>query len=192
VSHPEQQLDPHTLRLNLYLTQAVILGMAAIFSCLLHGFEGTIRLFHSPGLPDYIQAGGVVLLITASSIVVHRFVPRNWQDDGSINERVFQGLPLWKTFLLCAGIGIAEEWLFRGVVQSWAGNLWTSCFFALIHVRYLRKPLMVAMVFVTSYLLGCLYETHRSLLPPIAAHIGIDFLLAVYLQKVVHREGRNA
>jgi membrane protease YdiL (CAAX protease family) len=186
VSHRRDQLDTHTLRLNLFLTQAMVMAIAAAASLLLHGWHGTRVLFHYPGWPDFAWAGGVTLLIVVSSIAIDRYLPRSWQDDGSVNERIFLDLPIWKTLALCVVVGIGEEWLFRGVVQSLIGNIWTSCLFTLVHIRYLRKPLMLVSVFVTSSLLGFLYDLSSSLLPSIASHIGIDFLLAVYL---VYRKG---
>jgi membrane protease YdiL (CAAX protease family) len=164
-----EQLDVRTLRLHLYLTQGLVITAAAVASLLLHGWHGTVA---------------VALLVAGVSIGMDRFLPRRWQDDGSVNERIFLGLSLPQTFCLCALIGIGEEWLFRGIVQPLAGNGWTSLVFTLVHFRYLRKPLLLVSVFGTSFLLGILFELHGRLLPPVMAHIAIDFILAVYLQRV--------
>ncbi len=185
------QLDSRTLRLNLCLTQGIVWVIAAAGSLLLHGKKGTVALFSFPDWLDFVWAAGVTALVVSSSIAMDRYLPRSWQDDGDINERIFMGLPLLPTLSLCVVVGIGEEWLFRGVFQPLIGNLWTSLLFTLVHVRYLRKPLLLAAVFATSYLLGHLFDSHDSLLPPIAAHIGIDFLLALTLQKATKREGRN-
>ncbi|CFJ49846.1 CAAX amino terminal protease self-immunity [Mycobacterium tuberculosis] len=86
------------------------------------------------------------------------------------------------TVLVCFVVGFSEEWLFRGVIQPFAGNLWTSVIFTMVHIRYLRKPLLIASVFATSWLLGELFDAEGTLWLPIAAHIIIDMTLAFYLQ----------
>jgi membrane protease YdiL (CAAX protease family) len=178
-----EQLDVRTLRLNLYLTQGLVIASAAVASCLLHGWQETITLFSFPGWRDLAIAVAVALLVAGVSIGMERFLPRHWQDDGKVNERIFLGLSLPKTFCLCVLIGVGEEWLFRGVVQPLAGNVWTSLLFTFVHFRYLRRPLLLVSVFGTSYLLGVLFDLNGRLLPPVTAHIAIDFILAVYVQR---------
>ncbi|MFY0543020.1 CPBP family intramembrane glutamic endopeptidase [Brevibacillus sp. H7] len=190
MSNPLDELDIRTLRLNLCITQGIVWALAASASFLIHGREKTYLMFTISDRLDFAYAGGVAMLAVGASIAMARYLPRTWQDDGNINERIFIGLPFWQTLGLCITVGVGEEWLFRGVLQPLIGNVWTSLVFMLVHVRYLRKPLLLVSVFGTSYLLGCLFELHDSLLPPIFAHIVIDLSLAVYLQKT-HREGRN-
>lgn len=184
-------LDDATLRFNLWLTQVVVIGVALIGSLFVHGWADTLSLFRFPGIGSLIWAIGVAAVVVGSSIGMDRFLPPRWQDDGSINERIFSGLSIGGTFVLCCVIGIGEEWLFRGVVQPVIGNVWTSVLFTLVHVRYLSKPLLVGSVFVTSWLLGWLMETSGSLLPSILAHIVIDLLFAFYIQHGYSRERRN-
>jgi membrane protease YdiL (CAAX protease family) len=183
-----EQLDVRTLRLNLLLTQGLVVTVAAVSSFWMNGWHGTFTLFSFPGWRDLAFAVAAACLVAGVSIGMERFLARHWQDDGSVNERMFLGLSLSQTFCLCALIGIGEEWLFRGIVQPLAGNVWTSLLFTLVHFRYLRKPLLLVSVFGTSYLLGGLFDLHGRLLPPITAHIAIDFILAVYVQRT--REGR--
>jgi membrane protease YdiL (CAAX protease family) len=178
-----EQLDVRTLRLNLYLTQGLVITAAAVASFLMHGWHGTRALFAFPGWRDLAYAVGAAVLVAAVSIGMERFLPRRWQDDGHVNERIFLGLSLPQTILLCTLIGFGEEWLFRGVVQPLAGNGWTSLLFTLVHFRYLRKPLLLVSVFGTSCLLGALFDLHGRLLPPVAAHVAIDLILAVYVQR---------
>ncbi|MEJ8544906.1 CPBP family intramembrane glutamic endopeptidase [Brevibacillus borstelensis] len=175
-------LDDATLRFNLWLTQVVVIGVALFGSLFVHGWAGTLDLFRLPAPGAFLWAILVAALVVGSSIVMDRFLPRSWQDDGSINERIFTGLSIGRTVILCCLIGFGEEWLFRGVIQAFIGNLWTSVFFTLVHVRYLSKPLLVGSVFVTSWLLGWLLEASGCLLPSILAHIVIDLLLALYIQ----------
>ncbi|MDF2682044.1 MAG: family intrarane metalloprotease [Brevibacillus sp.] len=177
-----QEMDEANLRLNLWLTQGLVLAVAAGSSFFFHGRSGTKELFVAPGWPSLGLALIVALLIVAASIAMDRYLPSSWQDDGSVNEMVFGSMSPFTTLLVCISVGVGEEWLFRGVVQPLAGNLWTSVIFALIHVRYLKKPLLFVSVFVTSMLLGFLFQREGTLWPSILAHIAIDLLLAFYLQ----------
>lgn len=187
--HP--MIDDATLRFHLWLTQLIVLGLAAAGSLIFHGWEKSLALFHLAPARALLWSGGVALLVVLTSIAMDRYLPPKWQDDGDINERIFSGLSPWQTALLCIMIGLGEEWLFRGVIQPFAGNLWTSLLFTLVHVRYLRKPLLIGSVFLTSWLLGCLFEANGLLLPPILAHILIDLLLAFYIQCGCTRERRS-
>lgn len=175
-------LDDTTLQLNLWVTQGLILTIAAACSLWLHGWNGTLGLFR---LPEWTGMGWAVLLAAAvilASIAMERYLPETWQDDGRINERIFGSMSTAGIFLACLAIGMGEEWLFRGVIQPFAGNLWTSVIFTLVHTRYLRKPLLIASLFTTSWLLGLLFDLEQSLWAPIVAHSGIDLVLALYVR----------
>ncbi|MFD2371805.1 CPBP family intramembrane glutamic endopeptidase [Brevibacillus sp. GCM10020057] len=175
-------MDEANLRLNLWLTQGMVLGIAAGSSWLVHGASGTAALFAKPDWADMNMALGVALLIVAASIAMDRWLPSNWQDDGQVNEMVFGQMSPIMTLLVCIAVGVGEEWLFRGVIQPFVGNVWTSVIFSLVHFRYLKKPLLFLSVMGTSLLLGLLFQRTGTLWPSIAAHIIIDLLLAYYLQ----------
>jgi len=182
-----QGLDSSMLMLNLWLTQAVVMVLAAAGSLWLHGWQSTLALFSRPSPAGMGWTMLVAVLVVGISIGMERFLPERWQDDGSINERLFGQMSKLMTILVCVVVGFTEEWLFRGVIQSFAGNLWTSVIFTLIHTRYLRKPLLVASLFLTSWLLGELYAYEWNLWLPIAAHILVDLTLAFYLQYILKR-----
>ncbi|MED4751106.1 CPBP family intramembrane glutamic endopeptidase [Brevibacillus choshinensis] len=177
-----QEMDEANLRLNLWLTQGLVLAIAAGSSFFVHGWIGTRELFVAPDWLGLGMALVIALLIVVASITMDIYLPSSWQDDGSVNEMVFGGMSPFMTLLVCISVGVGEEWLFRGVIQTVAGNLWTSVLFTLIHVRYLKKPLLFVTVFVTSMLLGYLFQREGTLWPSIFAHIAIDLLLAFYLQ----------
>lgn len=187
-----QGMDPTVLQLNLWLTQGVVLVLAAGGSLWMHGWQSTLALFSRPSLAGIGWAALVAIFVVGMSIGMERFLPQRWQDDGSINEQLFGQMSLLMTVLVCVVVGVTEEWLFRGVIQSFAGNLWTSVIFTLVHTRYLRKPLLVASLFLTSWLLGELYIYEGNLWLPIIAHILVDLTLAFYLQSIIkHRKGEG-
>lgn len=185
-----REIDEATLRLNLWLTQGLVLALAAGSSFFIYGWQSTLALYQTPSRAGMGWAAVVMVTVVFASIAMERYLPRKWQDDGNVNEQIFGRMAPHTTILVCIAVGIGEEWLFRGVIQPLAGNGWTSLIFTLIHVRYLKKPLLVGSVFLTSWLLGMLFSLEGSLWPPIVAHIGIDLLLAFYLQ-ITLRKGKG-
>ncbi|GAB1531099.1 MULTISPECIES: lysostaphin resistance A-like protein [Brevibacillus] len=185
------EVDEATLRLNLWLTQGIVIGVAAAGSLFVLGWDATLSLFTLPGWNAVLWAVFVAAGIIIASIVMDRYLPKRWQDDNSINEKVFGAMLPSTTILVCMVVGVGEEWLFRGVIQSLAGNFWSSLIFTLIHVRYLKKPLMIISVFGTSLILGLLFSHYQSLWPSIVAHILIDVMLAFYLQKTIKKKGEE-
>ncbi|MDH6349184.1 type II CAAX endopeptidase family protein [Brevibacillus sp. 1238] len=181
------EVDEATLRMNLWLTQGLVLAAAAISSFWVHGWKGTLGLLSFQGWPGIGIACCVAVGIVVLNLVMEIFLPKRWQDDGSLNEKIFGAMSPGMTVMICVIVGFAEEWLFRGVIQPFAGNGWTSFLFTLVHVRYLKKPLLIVSVFGTSWLLGMLMEQQMSLWPPIVAHIVIDVSLAFYLQRTLKK-----
>ncbi|MGA8944239.1 MAG: type II CAAX endopeptidase family protein [Thermoactinomyces sp.] len=126
-------------------------------------------------------AGCLILLIEAAMI---RWLPQSWMDDGGINRLLFKD----RSFIHILGISVlaatSEEILFRGVFQEWLGIWITSLLFVLMHTRYLRKWLLVTVVFLISIGLGYLAEACQNLAPVIIAHGLVDFVLGCYLRFV--------
>nr|WP_254613064.1 CPBP family intramembrane glutamic endopeptidase [Brevibacillus sp. HB1.2] len=173
------------------MTQGILMGVAASGSLLVLGLDATLSLFTLPGWNAVLWAVFVAGGIISASMAMDRYLPKRWQDDGSINEKVFGAMLPSTTILVCMVVGVGEEWLFRGVIQSLTGNFWSSLIFTLIHVRYLKKPLMIISVFGTSWILGLLFSHFQSLWPSIVAHILIDVMLAFYLQNTIKKKGEE-
>jgi hypothetical protein len=184
-----KELDRQTLYLNLLLTQGILLCAGIILSLFVHGGQGSWLLFRFPGWKAMTFAVGAAAAIAALSLLLEQILPKRWLDDGELNRRIFHGLSLWRTALLCGVVGLSEEWLFRGVIQPLAGNLLTSLAFTLIHFRYLRKPFLSVTVFLMSLVLGWLFQSAQSLLVPITAHSLFDFFMALSIQYRPSREG---
>ncbi|AIG26182.1 CPBP family intramembrane metalloprotease [Brevibacillus laterosporus] len=177
-----EQLDDRTLLLNLWLTQGIVLLIALLGSWFLYTkteFWQLLLTMH----PSYLgYAVLLIVLVVASNIIIEKTVPPSWVDDGGMNERIFRSLSIPTTFLLCVAVGISEEWLFRGVIHELIGNVWTSILFTAIHFRYLQKPILIGMVFLTSYLLGILFTWTNSLITVMFVHATINFVLALFLK----------
>lgn len=183
MNSPIDQMDDRFLRVNLLITQGILLLIAIVASFFVHTWDTFTRLFHISSWSFLVYGALFAILVVFIGEGLERLVPANWVADGEINQRIFRNLSFTKTIVYCILVGIAEEWLFRGVIQWWLGNWWTSLLFTLIHIRYLKKPLLLLMVFGTSYGLGYLFDVQGSLWVPIIAHSLLDFLSALIIQR---------
>ncbi len=85
--------------------------------------------------------------------------------------------------------GVAEELLFRGVLQVKYGIAVASVLFGLAHA------VSVAYVVVTVIMglyIGLIYRVSGSLLPPIQMHFIYDFAALLYLRYYWHPNGRES
>ncbi|WP_158633982.1 CPBP family intramembrane glutamic endopeptidase [Radiobacillus deserti] len=121
------------------------------------------------------------ITVVLIDLILFMIVP-NQLDDGGINEIIFSNRTTWELVSLCAVVGVSEEVLFRGVIQTTFGLITASVIFAIIHVRYLNKPLLLISVVLLSFLLGYIYEVTQSLVYSMVAHFIIDVLLGFLIR----------
>ncbi|MCS1350954.1 CPBP family intramembrane glutamic endopeptidase [Mechercharimyces sp. CAU 1602] len=170
------------LLLSVWFTQGIILLTAIIFLIIQGRLEWKL-IFDKDDLNWIIIGIGVGLLIVIVDVVMDRFLPARWLDDGGINEALFWGRSIPLIALIAFVVSIAEELLFRGVLQHWLGVVGASCLFVLIHVRYLRRWVLMLTIFCISLTFGWMVEWKGTLAPAIAAHFVVDFVLGVLLSK---------
>lgn len=102
----------------------------------------------------------------------------------------------WTDLLVLAVIaGVAEELLFRGVIQPWMENSWgagigligSSILFGLLHAI---TPLYALLATSVSIYLGCSldYGGERNLLTPIVIHSAYDYLVFLALIKTYKKQ----
>ncbi|UOA07242.1 CPBP family intramembrane glutamic endopeptidase [Methylobacter sp. S3L5C] len=151
---------------NIYFSEAAIT----------YGLIGTIPLFLMFLALEKIQGGSVVkireLLLDTLGPGLHRY---RWTD----------------LFLLAAIAGIAEELLFRGVIQPWIEGAWgltaglvvSNVVFGLVHAV---TPLYAVLAALVGFYLGLSldYGGERNLLIPVIIHGFYDFLAFVALMRV--------
>ena len=66
-----------------------------------------------------------------------KVLPFRYYDDGGLNERIFRGRSVIEIAVISSVVSIAEEILFRGVIQTHVGLILSSIIFAFVHFRYL-------------------------------------------------------
>ncbi|MCF6408263.1 CPBP family intramembrane glutamic endopeptidase [Pseudalkalibacillus salsuginis] len=178
-----QSLSKRELYLNLYLTQGIFLLLTVILSLFFQqDFADWIALLQPDWLRIIVWSTPVILLVVLVDLILWKKAPRHFIDDGGINERIFSDISLPHLILVAGIIGICEELLFRGLLQTNIGYVPASLLFALMHIRYITKPVLLLFAILLSFLLGAIFIITENLLIPILIHIGIDFLLGLIIR----------
>ncbi|MFD1065273.1 CPBP family intramembrane glutamic endopeptidase [Oceanobacillus locisalsi] len=178
-----KQLSNKELRIQLFFSQGLLLLAAVVLSFFL--FDSFFDWFHlfSWNPREMIIFGLLsAVLIVLVELSVMYITPRKWRDDGGINELIFQNQPISFIFVFTLAVAICEELLFRGVIQTTFGYVFASILFALVHIRYLKKPLLFLAVLFLSFYIGWVYEYTANLIVPIVMHFFIDFLLGLVIR----------
>ena len=126
----------------------------------------------------FLIACGVIFL----NLLLSNLLPKEYMDDGGINEKLFQKRSVAHIFVIAAVVSFAEELLFRVVLQAQLGLWLTSILFAVIHIRYLQKWVLFTSVLAVGTLIGWLYDFTGSVIGPMLCHFTIDFVLGCYLR----------
>lgn len=177
-----KNLTGKELRFHLYISQFAIILLAIIL-----GF------IFMQNIPDsmfqinfrYLAIGAVSgIIVVIIDLLFMKIVAPHYFDDGGINEKIFKGLSIPKIFAMTLLIAVAEELLFRGVIQTKFGLVVASIIFALTHIRYWSKWFLLINIIVLSFWIGFIYDwTEQQLLPSIVMHFTIDFLLGIYISR---------
>ncbi|MCO0596545.1 CPBP family intramembrane metalloprotease [Peribacillus butanolivorans] len=179
-----KQLTDKQLLYNLFLTQIILLTLAFFLGIILFNDRSTffdLFIFNDLNILLFgIPAGIIVVLF---DLFMMKVTPSSYQDDGGINERIFSSLSYSMIFVVALVVAISEELLFRGVLQTHLGLLWTSIIFAAVHYRYLFNWFLFLNVLVLSFFIGFLFEWTNNLLVTITAHFLIDFILGVLIRR---------
>jgi membrane protease YdiL (CAAX protease family) len=93
-------------------------------------------------------------------------------------------------FVLAAVSAVCEEILFRGILQSHLGLVWSSLIFGFVHLPRNRVFLLWTLeATLLGFCLGFLFLLTGTLAAPIAAHFTINFGNLLYMQK--YRTGED-
>lgn len=190
-----KQLTDKQLLYNLFLTQIILLTIAFFLGIILFKDVSTFfNLFNFKDMNILLIGVSAGLLVVLFDVFLMKVTPISYQDDGGVNERIFSRLPYFMIFIVALLVAISEELLFRGVLQSHLGLVWTSIIFAAIHYRYLFNWFLFVNVLVLSFFIGFLFEWTQNILVTMTAHFLIDFILGLlirrkYLKQMVLEKG---
>ena len=188
-----QELSDVDIIKSFYLSQGLLLiiGLVGYFLfyenlpklLILFTFDQSMSPFMIIGLG---MGSGVVIAIL--ELVIDRLVPESWFDDGGINRRIFQAFSRIHVFFAMLVVAIIEEWLFRGIIQTQFGLVIASLLFGFVHIRYIKKPLMLLVALGLGFYLGWLYIYTGGLIAPILAHFTIDTILGFVIKRKIENE----
>ncbi|MGG3919769.1 CPBP family intramembrane glutamic endopeptidase [Parageobacillus thermoglucosidasius] len=189
-----RMMSDREVLIHLYVTQLLLIVMSAIAGFFLFDLAAFRKIWHFDAATVLMFGGGSAVIVLSIDFLSIRYLPEHWYDDGGINEKIFENRSIPHIFFLCLLIAFSEELLFRGVIQTHFGLFVASTVFALLHVRYLEKLFLFAMVVLLSFFLGYIYELTNSLWVTIFAHFLIDFVLAVdirlnYIRNMKQKDG---
>ncbi len=166
---------------QLIATQLVLLTIAIIFGIFVFEDRSIIRtIFEWNGEIVWgIIAGIVIVLI---DLVLMKFLPNDYYDDGGVNNRIFGSQSIVNIFVLAFIIAFCEEILFRGMIQTALGIWWASTLFSIVHIRYFGHWYLIVNIILLSFTIGFMYEWTNNLWVTIVAHFIIDFVLGVKIR----------
>lgn len=177
-----KKMTDRELHINLLITQLLLLTVSVIAVWIV--FDRTsdfLQLFAFSWTDIGIGAGGA-LLIFLSDVIQMKVLPKETQDDGGVNQRIFQSLPYPMVPAAALLIAVSEEVLFRGVLQANAGLFWASVIFACVHYRYLFNPYLFMNVMAASFFIGFVFEWTGSLTACIFMHFLLDCMLGLLIK----------
>jgi uncharacterized protein len=175
-------LTDRELLSHLYMTQILLLGITFILGILLFdhfSYLQTMDFSDVRILLIGVPAGAVVVIV---DIILMKFLPRSFYDDGGLNERIFKNRSVIHIAWIAAFVAFSEELLFRGVIQTKVGLILASLIFAIIHYRYLFNWFLFSNIVILSFFIGSVYEWSNNLALTMIMHFTIDFLLGLYIK----------
>ena len=154
------------------------------------------RSFVTFGSDEFVAGGllAAVLVVLAAATFyglpkLAEYLVRAQADNFAFLEKP---LPFPAVIWVSLGAGIGEEALFRGGVQTLAGDhiaaplaiAFAAALFAVVHFA---KPTVAAIIFAIGAVFGCVYWITGSLLAVMLAHALYDVFALWYVQKEMHR-----
>ena len=176
-------LTEKELLFHLVATQILLLTISAILGMILFDSLTEFNNLFIWNDGRILTVGvGAALAVVVVDMLLMKYLPPSYYDDGGLNERIFRNKSVWKIALIAAMVAISEEILFRGIIQTNAGLIITSIIFAVVHYRYLFNWFLFLNIILLSFIIGYIYMLTENLLVTIVMHFFIDFLLGVMIK----------
>jgi uncharacterized protein len=176
-------LTEKELLFHLFATQILLLTISAVLGMILFDSLNEFRNLFIWNDSKIFTVGAVAgFAVVAIDLLLMKYLPPSYYDDGGLNIRVFRNRKVWQIALIAAVVAISEELLFRGVIQTHSGLFVTSVIFALVHYRYLFNWFLFTNIILLSFFIGYIFLQTNNLLVTIMMHFLIDFLLGLSIK----------
>jgi uncharacterized protein len=176
-------LTEKELLFHLAATQILLLTISAILGMILFdSISGFKELFFWDVRNILIYGLGAGAAVVTIDVLLMKFLPKRYYDDGGLNERIFKNRSVIQILLIAATVAVSEEVLFRGVIQTNTGLILSSIIFAVVHYRYLFNWFLFTNIILLSFLIGYIYMVTNNLVVTIVMHFVIDFVLGLIIK----------
>ncbi|CAM4065529.1 lysostaphin resistance A-like protein [Mesobacillus thioparans] len=176
-------LTEKELLFHLAATQILLLTISSILGMILFdSIREFMELFIWDDRNILTYGLGAGAAVVALDIVLMKYLPKSYYDDGGLNERIFRNRSVFQIMLIAAMVAASEEILFRGVIQTNTGLIISSIIFAVVHYRYLFNWFLFANIILLSFLIGYIYMVTNNLAVTIVMHFVIDFVLGMTIK----------
>ena len=177
------QLTDKELLINFYTSQLFLFFIAILLGFFL--FDEISDLFLLFNFKDFLSilviGGGSGLIIVLIDLILMKFLPSTYYDDGGMNKRLFTNRGFLQIILMALIVAFCEELLFRGVLQTNFGLIIASSIFAILHIRYLSNLFLFFSIFILSFFIGFIYYWTENLAVTFFMHFIIDCLLGLFI-----------
>lgn len=182
-----QYVSNRDLYISLMITQLIFLIIGTVLYYFFVRPELSLAdIFHFNNIKIALIVGFTFFMfVLMIDIILYRFVPAKYFDDGGVNQRLFEGMPTIFIIITALCVSFIEEWVFRGVLQNWIGLYWTSLLFALLHIRYLYTIGYFIAIVAFSFGFGFIYEWTNSIWSVITAHFFVNATLGLLIRHKV-------
>ncbi|MBT2677675.1 CPBP family intramembrane metalloprotease [Bacillus sp. ISL-35] len=176
-------LTEKELLFHLAATQILLLTISSILGMILFdSIKEFTELFIWDDWNILTYGLGAGAAVVALDLVLMKYLPKSYYDDGGLNERIFRNKSVFQIMLIAALVAASEEILFRGVIQTNTGLIISSIIFAVVHYRYLFNWFLFTNIFLLSFLIGYIYMVTNNLAVTIVMHFVIDFILGLIIK----------
>ncbi len=168
--------------LSLYGTQFLVFGIACVL-LLVSPMRWSDIIWVDDNIVQAMVFGlSLALVVIVIDVLLANQVPTRLLDDGGMNELIFHKRSVVHIAIIALIVSFCEELLFRGIIQPYLGVWLTGLLFTVIHVRYIKKWVLLINIFFVSIGLGVLVDLTGQLLPAIVGHFTIDFVLGMLIR----------
>ncbi|WP_088069250.1 CPBP family intramembrane glutamic endopeptidase [Gottfriedia luciferensis] len=184
-----KEISINNLKKSVYGTQLIILVIAIFCIVFFIGIDQFMNnLSELKNYRTYLYGFGAGFSLVLFNILLNYTIPERLLDDGGFNKRFFTSLSIFEMTLLCILIALSEELFFRGFFQAKFGLVIASIIFALVHFRYVKKPILFIIVLIESFFIGYLFMRTNNIIVVFIAHFILDYVLGMYMKLSLESE----
>ncbi|WP_099158391.1 CPBP family intramembrane glutamic endopeptidase [Virgibacillus ndiopensis] len=178
-----KHMSDFELKKQLIISQVILLVLSMLLSLFMFDQMSQWFSYFNLDSKEIVYYGIIpgLTIVVLDFLLIYIF-PKRYYDDGGINVKLFKNRTVGDICFITLIVALSEELLFRGVIQTSFGYIIASTIFALVHIRYLTKPVLLISVIFVSFYIGYMFEITENLYCTIVSHFIVDFLLGLVIR----------